>query len=71
MKGGDLVDDISVKGVVKKDGKTLAVVSDSRGMVRWLPVGFKFRDGMIAAIDDNVAALLRQGERTGAPKPPA
>lgn len=52
VKGGDLVDDISVKGVVKKDGKTLAVVSDSRGMVRWLPVGFKFRDGMIAAIDD-------------------
>lgn len=51
-KGGDLVDDISVKGVIKKDGKPLAVVSDSRGMVRWLPVGFKFRDGMIAAIDD-------------------
>jgi len=51
-KGGDMVDDISVKGVVRKDGKTLAVVSDSRGMVRWLPIGFKFRDGMIAAIDD-------------------
>lgn len=51
-KGGDVVDDISVKGVVRKEGKILAVVSDSRGIVRWLPIGFKFRDGMIAAIDD-------------------
>ena len=49
---GDLVDDISVKGLVRKEGKLLAVVSDSRGTVRWLPIGFKFRDGMIAAIDD-------------------
>jgi hypothetical protein len=56
-RGGDLVDDISVKGIVKKDGKPLAVVSDSRGMVRWLPVGFKFRDGMIAAIDDKTVTF--------------
>jgi len=51
-KGGDMVEDISVKGVIRKEGKTLAVVADSRGIVRWLPVGFKLRDGMIAAIDD-------------------
>lgn len=49
---GDTVDDASVKGVVRKDGKLLAMVSDSRGNVNWLPVGHMFRDGVIWAIDE-------------------
>ncbi|HJU84275.1 MAG TPA: hypothetical protein VJ600_08690 [Holophagaceae bacterium] len=49
---GDTVDDISVKGVLRKDGKLFAVVSDSRGNVNWLPVGHTFRDGVIFSIDE-------------------
>ena len=49
---GDTVEDISIKGVLRKDGKLFAVVSDSRGNVNWLPVGHVFRDGVIAAIDE-------------------
>jgi hypothetical protein len=49
---GDLVDDIAVKGRVVTGGKALAVVSDARGNIRWLPIGFKFRDGELMAIDD-------------------
>jgi hypothetical protein len=49
---GDTVEDISIKGVLRKDGKLFAVVSDSRGNVNWLPVGHVFRDGTIAAIDE-------------------
>ena len=48
----DLVDDVAVKGVVRMGGKLLAVISDSRGNIRWLPVGFRFKDGEISAIDD-------------------
>jgi hypothetical protein len=49
---GDLVDDIAVKGRVVSGGKTQAVVSDARGNMRMLPVGYKFRDGVLVAIDD-------------------
>jgi hypothetical protein len=49
---GDLIDDIAVKGRVVSNGKAKAVVSDARGNIRWLPVGYKFRDGVLAAIDD-------------------
>ena len=49
---GDTVEDIAVKGVLRKDGKLFAVVSDSRGNVNWLPVGHVFRDGTITAIDE-------------------
>lgn len=49
---GDVVDDISVKGRIVVGGKNLAVVSDSRGNARWLPVGYKFRDGEIVAINE-------------------
>lgn len=48
----DLLDDIAVKGMIRKDGKNFAVVSDSRGNVRWLPVGHRFKDGEITAITD-------------------
>jgi len=48
----DLLDDIAVKGMIRKDGKNFAVVSDSRGNVRWLPVGHRFKDGEISAITD-------------------
>jgi hypothetical protein len=49
---GDYVDDIAVKGQYKTNGKVFAIVSDSRGNVRWLEIGYRFKDGMIAAIDD-------------------
>ena len=48
----DLVEDVAVKGVIRMGGKLLAVVSDSRGNIRWLPVGFHFKDGEISSIDD-------------------
>lgn len=49
---GDLVDDIGVKGRVIAHGKTVAVVTDSRGNVRMLPVGYRFRDGVLVAINE-------------------
>ncbi len=49
---GDMVDDIGVKGYTRKNGKYFAVVSDRRGSIRELPVGYKFRDGEIVSIDD-------------------
>ena len=48
----DVIDDISVKGMIRKDGKNFAIISDSRGNVRWLPVGHRFKDGEITAITD-------------------
>ncbi len=56
---GDLVDDIGVKGYTRKGGRYFAVVSDRRGTIRELPVGYKFRDGEIAAIDEK-AVTFRQ-----------
>lgn len=61
---GDLVDDIAVKGRVVSGGKTLAVVSDARGNVRTLPIGFKFRDGVLVAIDDK-SVTFHQWDPTG------
>lgn len=49
---GDLVDDIGVKGWLKAGGVAYAVVTDSRGNTKRLPVGYRFRDGEIAAVDD-------------------
>jgi hypothetical protein len=49
---GDLVDDIGVKGWLKSGGVSYAVVSDSRGNTKKLPIGYKFRDGEIVAIDE-------------------
>lgn len=49
---GDLVDDIAVKGRVVARGKAQAVVTDARGNMRMLPVGFRFRDGVLVAIGD-------------------
>jgi len=54
---GDLVDDIAVKGRVVSDGKTLAVVSDARGNIRTLPIGFKFLDGVLVGIDEKSATF--------------
>ena len=48
----DVLDDIAVKGMIRKDGKNFAIVSDSRGNVRWLPVGHRFRDAEITAIGE-------------------
>ena len=61
---GDMVDDIAVKGRVVSGGKTLAVVSDARGNVRTLPIGFKFRDGVLVAIDDK-SVTFHQWDPTG------
>ena len=60
-EGGDTLDDIAVKGMIRMDGKTLAIVSDSRGNVRWLPVGHRFKDGEITAISDK-SVTFRQWE---------
>ena len=49
---GDLVDDIGVKGWLKTGGTAYAVVTDSRGNTKKLPIGFKFRDGEIVGIDE-------------------
>ncbi len=54
---GDLVDDIAVKGRVVSGGKTMAVVTDARGATRLLPIGFKFRDGVLVAIDEKTATF--------------
>ncbi|WP_306589602.1 hypothetical protein [Geothrix sp. 21YS21S-4] len=57
----DLIDDIGVKGMIRKDGKNFAIVSDSRGNVRWLPVGHRFKDGEITAITEK-SVTFRQWE---------
>lgn len=49
---GDLVDDIGVKGWLRAGGVSYAVVSDSRGNIKRLPIGYKFRDGEIVAINE-------------------
>ena len=54
---GDMVDDIAVKGRVISNGKTFAVVSDARGNIRTLPIGYKFRDGVLVSIDDKAATF--------------
>lgn len=54
---GDLIDDIAVKGRIVSNGKVMAVVSDSRGNVRWLPVGYKFRDGELFEISEKAVVF--------------
>lgn len=49
---GDLVDDIGVKGWLRAGGVSYAVVSDSRGNTKRLPIGYKFRDGEIVGINE-------------------
>ena len=40
-KRGDLVDEIAVKGIIKREGKFFAVVTDSRGNVRFSSQGLQ------------------------------
>jgi len=47
-----MVDDIGVKGMVVSNGKVLAVVTDARGNVRSLPIGYRFRDGELVGVND-------------------
>ncbi len=54
---GDLIDDIAVKGRIVTNGKVMAVVSDSRGNVRWLPVGYRFRDGELVEISEKAVVF--------------
>ncbi len=56
---GDLIDDVGVKGRIVTNGKVLAVVIDSRGNARWLPVGYKFRDGELFQITEK-AVIFHQ-----------
>ena len=49
---GELIDDIGVKGRIISNGKPMAVISDSSGNVRWLPLNYRFRDGVLVAIDE-------------------
>ena len=53
----DVLDDIAVKGMIRKDGKNFAIVSDSRGNVRWLPVGHRFKDAEITTITDKAVTF--------------
>ena len=53
----DILDDIAVKGMIRKDGKNFAIVSDSRGNVRWLPVGHRFKDAEITAITEKTVTF--------------
>ncbi|MBP1626116.1 MAG: hypothetical protein H6Q00_591 [Holophagaceae bacterium] len=64
---GDLVDDIGVKGRVVSGGKVLLVATDSRGNIRTLPVGFRFKDGEIVAISER-AVTFHQWEITSTNK---
>jgi len=61
---GDLVDDIAVKGRVVSGGKARAVVTDARGNTRMLPLGFKFRDGELVAIDEK-SVTFHQWDASG------
>lgn len=54
---GDFVDDMAVKGRVVANGKAMAVVSDARGNIRWLPVGYRFRDGELVAVGDKTVTF--------------
>ena len=49
---GDLVDDVGVKGIVISNGHAQAVVTDARGMIRTIPIGYKFRDGELVSINE-------------------
>ena len=53
----DMLDDISVKGILRRNGKSFAIVSDSRGNVRWLPVGYRFKDAEIVGISDKAVTF--------------
>ena len=53
----DLLDDISVKGMIRKDGKDFAIIADGHGTVRWLPVGHRFKDAEITAISDKAVTF--------------
>jgi hypothetical protein len=62
---GDLVDDIAIKGRVVANGKSLAVVSDSRGQTRWIGIGFRFRDGVLVSINER-SVTFHQWDASGA-----
>lgn len=53
------LDEIGIRGRVVVRGKPMAIVLDSRGKTRMLPVGYRFKDGEIAAITDK-AVIFRQ-----------
>jgi hypothetical protein len=64
-KKGDLVDDIAIKGRVVSRGKVMAVVSDSRGMIRMISPGYRFRDGELISVDEK-SATFHQWDASGA-----
>lgn len=53
------IDEIAVIGRLVSKGKAVAIVLDSRGKTRMLPVGYRFKDGEIVAISDK-AVIFRQ-----------
>jgi hypothetical protein len=68
---GDLVEDVAVKGVVRMGGKPMAVISDSRGNIRWLPVGHQFKDGEISAIDEKSVSFRQWDPNASATNRPS
>jgi hypothetical protein len=61
---GDSVDDIAIKGRVVARGKAMAVVSDGRGNIRMLGVGYRFRDGELISIDEK-SVTFHQWDASG------
>lgn len=57
------IDEVGVRGRVVHKGKRFAIVLDSRGKTRMLPVGYQFKDGEITAITDK-AVVFRQWDPT-------
>ncbi|HEX9081455.1 MAG TPA: hypothetical protein VF768_04195 [Holophagaceae bacterium] len=53
----DMLEDISVKGMLRRNGKSFAIIADSRGNVRWLPIGYRFKDGEIVGITDSTVTF--------------
>jgi TusA-related sulfurtransferase len=47
------IDEVGIKGRVVMRGKTLAIITDSRGKTRSIPVGYRFKDGEVVAVDDH------------------
>ncbi len=53
------LEDVEFSGVLKTGGKTMVLVRSRSGNVRALPVGYRFEDGEILAIDSGGVTIRR------------
>jgi hypothetical protein len=49
----ETIDEIGIKGRMVKNGKALAIITDSRGKTRLIPIGYRFKDGEVVSVDDH------------------